>query len=187
MKRLDADKIKQLMELAANVYGTGFWKDIFDPNTMNPFMGDGQEKLQTLKDMMNERHPATKTPNRNSSDRPYASQPLYTNENQTFPLVDIIKKDGKIIIMIDLPGINKEDVQLMVNRNYLIVKGTPKSKVKESDVEIVLYERKHGPFERHIMLPEPTDGSNITAKFHNGVLQVSYPRLEQTGDVIPID
>ncbi|GAA3324457.1 hypothetical protein GCM10020331_052400 [Ectobacillus funiculus] len=56
----------------------------FDPNTMNPFMGDGQEKLQALKDMMNERHPSAKTPNRNSNDRPYASQPLYTNENQTF-------------------------------------------------------------------------------------------------------
>nr|WP_279664428.1 Hsp20/alpha crystallin family protein [Ectobacillus ponti] len=115
-----------------------------------------------------------------------APAPALENTPQ-FPLADIIKKDGKVIVLIDLPGINKEDVQLMMNRNHLVIKGTPKSKVKESDVEIVLYERKHGPFERRILLPEPTDGSNITAKFHNGVLQVSYPIMEQTGEIIPID
>ncbi|MBO9128387.1 Hsp20/alpha crystallin family protein [Bacillus sp. 165] len=185
---MDAEKIKQLMELASNVYGTGFWKDIFDQNTMNPFMGDAQDKMSTLKDMMNGKQtPPVETQGNNISHRPYPNQPAYSNGDPGYPLVDIIKKDGKIIILIDLPGMNKEEVNLMINQNYLIVKGTPKSIIKESEVEVVLYERRHGAFERHIMLPEPTNGSNITAKFYNGVLQVSYPRLEQTGDVIPID
>lgn len=187
---MNEEKLKHLMELASNIYGTDFWKDIFEQNMMGSYMANGQQqKLNNQNDTMASRP----NPPVDSSSKTIGSPqpPNPSNDSsggQRFPLVDMVKKDGMIIILIDLPGVNKEDVQLMVNQNYLIVKGVSKLRLNDGDADVILYERKHGVFDRHILLPVPTDGSNINAKFHNGILEVSYPIPEQAaGEVIPIE
>jgi HSP20 family protein len=183
---VDVEKLKQLMELATNVYGTTFWQDIFDQNYTNQFMGEGQRKIDFLKGVMpNAFQNGGASPTQNPNPYPKKNQDSYNRGE--FPPIDIIKKAGKIIILIDLAGINKEDIQLMFNQDYLIVKGIPGSKFKEGEIEVIYSERQHGAFNRQIPLPEPTDGKNISAKFYNGVLQVSYPLMEQKGDIIPIE
>ncbi|WP_028401085.1 Hsp20/alpha crystallin family protein [Ectobacillus panaciterrae] len=183
---MDVEKLKQLMELAANVYGTNFWQDIFDQNYTNRLMGEGQGKMDFLKGVMpnafeNAGVSSTQNPN------PHSKKNQDLNRRGEFPPIDIIKKAGKIVILIDLAGINKEDIELMFNKDYLIVKGVPGSRFKEGEIEVIYSERQHGAFNRQIPLPEPTDGTNISAKFYNGVLQVSYPLMEQKGDIIPIE
>ncbi len=184
---MNDEKIKRLMELASSMYGTDFWKDIFDQNMMGSLLTNGQQQnnVQTER-TSGQQTPSAGTSSVNMNSFPNPNQPNNTNGEPRFPLVDIIKKNGKIIILIDLPGIKKEEVQLMANQNYLIVKGNSKSNTNEIEGEVLFSERKQGPFERHILLPSPI-GGNISANFQNGVLQVSYPLREEEGEIIPID
>jgi HSP20 family protein len=182
------EKIKRLMELASSMYGTDFWKDIFDQNMMGSLLANGQQQKNNVQtERTSGQHtPPVGTSSVNMNSFPNPNQPNYSNGEPKFPLVDIIKKDGKIIILIDLPGIKKEEVQLKANQNYLIVKGNSKLNINEIGGEVLFSERKQGPFERHILLPSPT-GGNLSANFQNGVLEVSYPLPEEEGEIIPID
>lgn len=95
-----------------------------------------------------------------------------------FPEVDVIQKDNSINFIAELPGINKEDVKIVLEDGVLSISGEKKINVDEKDdVKIYRNERKFGKFERRFKLQEDIDPDNINAKFENGVLTVSVELL----------
>jgi len=95
------------------------------------------------------------------------------------PKVDIYEADKKYNVVLELPGLNKEDVTISINEeNVLIVKGEKKS---ESDLDqrtFHRYERAFGTFERKFTLPENVDRDDIKAKFDNGLLNIEIAQKE---------
>lgn len=104
------------------------------------------------------------------------------------PRVDIIEDENKLYVMAELAGINKEDVKITVNEeNILVIKGEKKAEKgccddKESDKCYLRVERNYGTFSRSFMLPDNIKKDSISAKFDNGVLEIS---LEKEAPVAP--
>lgn len=92
----------------------------------------------------------------------------------SFPRADIYKNDAEVIVLIEMPGACKEDVQLKVLGDRLEVKGViPAPYPKNYNITS---ERFHGPFERTIQLPASVKREGVKAKFTNGLLEVRLPR-----------
>ena len=104
------------------------------------------------------------------------------------PQIELLEKDGNLIVRADLPGIKPEDVRLDVDRGVLTISGERKQETKEEKEGYYHSERTYGTFQRRIALPEPVDPDKIEARCENGVLEITVPNAasKPRGKPIPI-
>ena len=88
---------------------------------------------------------------------------------------DIYEKDGKVHIEMDVPGYNKEDINVDVEDGVLTIEAKKKNEVVDEDKNYYRKERVSGSFKRQFNVGEIND-NEIKAKFNNGVLEVSFPK-----------
>ncbi len=104
------------------------------------------------------------------------------------PLTDVAEENDKVIVTTDLPGIDKENVELSQRDNVLIISA---GKGKEEETEKEGYLRKERSFMRYyreIPLPEGVTEEGATAQLKNGVLTVTLPKTKSlTGKRIQIE
>ncbi len=88
------------------------------------------------------------------------------------PDIDVYQKDGDLCVKADLPGMKKEDVEVLLEDGKLVIKGerSEESKVEEDDYYRA--ERSYGSFYRSIPLPPEIEEDAIQAQFADGVLEV---------------
>lgn len=94
------------------------------------------------------------------------------------PLADIKQTDSEVKIALELPGVNKEDIELEVKDNMLCVKAQRSHEIKEDKKGYFRLERRYQGFHRVIPLPTPVKAGEASAEYKNGVLQVSVPKLK---------
>jgi HSP20 family protein len=95
------------------------------------------------------------------------------------PRVDIKEEADKLIIAADLPGLTREDIQVNVDHNRLVIRGERKFENKEERKGYQRIERSYGRFERTFQLPDVADTAKIAAAYKDGVLTVTLPKLEK--------
>lgn len=106
-----------------------------------------------------------------------------SNENTSIsaftPLVNTREGEFAYHIDVDLPGVDKKDINIDVQENTLTISGTReiKEEVKEEDYYKV--ETSFGKFQRVFTLPENIDSENISASSQNGVLEIVIPKIEK--------
>ncbi len=96
------------------------------------------------------------------------------------PAVDIFETDNHdLVLKAELPGMTREDIEVSVENNTLVLKGTKKfdSEVKEENYRRV--ERTYGTFHRSFTLPNTVDTSKVAADYKNGILTVTLPFREE--------
>lgn len=93
------------------------------------------------------------------------------------PPVDIEEQDDAYVIEAEVPGAKKDDVNIELISNELMVTG----EIKEREREGILRKRTRriGRFEYRVRLPEQVDPDNVEAKLKDGVLSVRVPKHEQ--------
>jgi HSP20 family protein len=93
------------------------------------------------------------------------------------PPVDIEEQDDAYVIEAEVPGVKKDDVNIELISNELMVTG----EIKEREREGILRKRTRriGRFEYRVRLPEQVDPDNVEAKLKDGVLSVRVPKHEQ--------
>jgi HSP20 family protein len=91
------------------------------------------------------------------------------------PRVDILEREGQVVVRADLPGLTKDDIKVELTDNLLTLQGERKLEKKEEREGYYYNERFQGTFYRSIPLPEGVDASKATAEFRNGVLEVAMP------------
>jgi HSP20 family protein len=89
---------------------------------------------------------------------------------------DVVETNEAFELMIDLPGIMPEDVQVEFNDGVLTVSGERKVVEAVEGRKVHRSERRAGPFSRSVKLPE-VDGERISAQFKHGVLTVVAPKI----------
>ncbi|MCK6526524.1 Hsp20/alpha crystallin family protein [Myxococcota bacterium] len=89
------------------------------------------------------------------------------------PEVDVFERDGRLVVRADLPGMGKDDVQVEVAGDTLILRGERKEEREEEREGYYCCERRYGAFTRSIPLPEGVNPDSAEASFRNGVLEVS--------------
>jgi HSP20 family protein len=96
------------------------------------------------------------------------------------PAVDIYETENHdLVIKAELPGIERENIEVVVENSTLILKGEKKfaNEIKEENYRRV--ERTYGTFHRSFTLPSTVDASKVSADFKNGVLTVKLPFKEE--------
>ncbi|KZT05094.1 small heat shock protein [Laetiporus sulphureus 93-53] len=76
----------------------------------------------------------------------------------------------------ELPGLNKENVQIDVHNGALTVSGESKISSERDEHGYAIRERRYGKFQRAIPLPQGIKSDDIKASMDNGVLTVTYPK-----------
>jgi HSP20 family protein len=90
------------------------------------------------------------------------------------PRTDILEKDKQFIIDLELPGIKKDEVNIVLEKGMLSIGGEKKEfDFGEEEISYLKNERYFGKFERKFKLPENIDADSIEAKFEDGILSIS--------------
>jgi len=97
---------------------------------------------------------------------------------ETFP-IDIIDEGDNIKILADLPGFNKEDIEIWIEDGDLVIKAVRKEEKEEKAENYIRRERRFGEVYRKIALPVEVDIDKIKATYNNGVLEIVIPKSEK--------
>jgi HSP20 family protein len=95
------------------------------------------------------------------------------------PRVDIVEDEKAFQIHVAVPGVNKEDFKLDVNDSVLTVSGERKFQKEKKENNVHSLETQYGTFSRSFSLPENVDVANISAKYVNGILEITLPKDEK--------
>jgi HSP20 family protein len=95
------------------------------------------------------------------------------------PAVDIKETADSFVVSAELPGMNKQDIQVELENNTLSIKGERKFERKDEAENYHFVERSYGSFYRSFALPRNIKGEAISAEYKDGVLQVTLPKSEE--------
>jgi len=90
------------------------------------------------------------------------------------PPVDVVLTSEGYEARVDLPGVKPEEIKVVVEEGYLVVRGTKQA--PEAEGRVARRERQFGEFARSVPLPSDADPSQASAKLENGVLTVKIGR-----------
>lgn len=104
------------------------------------------------------------------------------------PPVDIIEKVDEVVLKIDLPEIDQNEIDIKVEDNTLIIQGERKFLKDATGGNYIQIERPYGNFQRTFTIPKIIDQEGIKASYKDGVLRIVLPkRAELTPKQITID
>ena len=103
------------------------------------------------------------------------------------PNVEVLEKEGKLLVRADLPGLTKDDVKVGVTDDVLTLDGERKQEKEEKREGYFRSERSYGAFYRAIPLPDGVKADGIVANFRNGVLEVAMPLVKEEKKVKKIE
>lgn len=87
------------------------------------------------------------------------------------PVGNIAEQDGKVMLRLEMPGVTKDNVELKIENDQLIVRG--KRHAEEADVRFVLRERPYGDYFQSFTLEDTVDRDKVEAAMEQGVLTVT--------------
>lgn len=107
------------------------------------------------------------------------SSPTDRKTHQFSPDFDVWETQNGIILASELPGVERDDIDISVEGNVLTLKGNKKTpELGEKDL-LLVRERSYGEFSRSIKLPYRVNPDQVEAKFKNGVLSIKLNRPEE--------
>tara|TARA_X000001036_G_scaffold430685_1_gene463765 strand:+ start:1150 stop:1578 length:429 start_codon:yes stop_codon:yes gene_type:complete len=109
---------------------------------------------------------------------------LERNQNWT-PEVSIFENDKLYTVTMDIPGVEKKDVNIEVEGSCLTVSGKRDEK-NEKDMSLYYSQTRYGNFSRTFNLPEEIGVEKISAKYKNGTLILTLPKMEKINNSINI-
>lgn len=92
------------------------------------------------------------------------------------PDAEVVESDGALHIECELPGLEREEVEILVDESTLVVKGERRRPDQDSEGSWTLLERPFGAFCRRFELPSGLDLDNIGAELADGVLRIHLPK-----------
>jgi HSP20 family protein len=112
--------------------------------------------------------------------RPWWPERWFTaDELGAAPTIDLYEEKNDIVVKAELPGIDKNNIEVSLTDHTLTIKGEKK---KEEEVKKENYyrsERSYGSFLRTLELPQEVHADKVKASFKNGVLEVRMAKTEE--------
>lgn len=96
------------------------------------------------------------------------------------PRVDVVDREADVLVRAELPGVDKKDLEVSVTDNTVTIKGSTRHEEKEQKGDYYRSEISRGSFSRSVVLPAIVDGTQGSATFKDGVLELALPKLEKT-------
>lgn len=97
-----------------------------------------------------------------------------------FPKMDVIDRDKELVIKAELPGIDKEDIDVSIANNRLLVKAKSRHEEKEEKGDFIKQEIRSSEVYRSVQLPGEVDDDKVKTSFKNGLLELTIPKKEKS-------
>ena len=98
---------------------------------------------------------------------------FFGSDSGFFPRVDILEAEKELKINVELPGLKREEVKLVIENGLLSISGKKEKESENKDeLNILRSEIYHGSFNRNFQLSEEYDSENIKAEFEDGTLSI---------------
>lgn len=101
-----------------------------------------------------------------------------TNRDSFVPGIDISETDNQFLITAELPGMNKDDIDISLDNGRLSISGERKFEKEEEGKKFHRVETQYGSFNRSFQLPDNIDEESIKATYENGLLNISLDKSE---------
>jgi HSP20 family protein len=92
------------------------------------------------------------------------------------PAVDVYEDSKKVVLKLEVPGIDEKDLDIRVENNTLTVKGERKFEKEEKEENFHRIERRYGTFYRAFTLPSTVDTEHVQANYQNGILKLELSK-----------
>lgn len=97
---------------------------------------------------------------------------------RTRPSIDLFEEKDDVVVKAELPGIDKDNIEVNLTDQTLTIKGEKKKEEEVKEENYYRAERSYGSFLRTVDLPTEVRADKVTASFKNGVLEVRMPKTE---------
>jgi HSP20 family protein len=98
---------------------------------------------------------------------------------EKMPNVNVIDRDGEVVVEAELPGVDKDDLDVSLSENTVTIKASTRKEEEKEEGEYHRREISAGFFSRTLPLPAPVQGDKVKAEFKNGLLKVTLPKAEE--------
>ena len=95
------------------------------------------------------------------------------------PPVDVIEESERLVFRAELPGVDRNDIDIRVENGTLVLRGEKKQEKDVTDESAHRVERYYGSFSRSFVLPTSINAEKISATYRDGVLEVVLPKAEE--------
>jgi HSP20 family protein len=95
------------------------------------------------------------------------------------PAVDMYETVDALVVVAELPGLDEKDIHLSITGDVLRVRGERQWNQEVKPESRYRGERWYGKFERTLPLPMPVQADKVTAKYRDGVLTITLPKIEE--------
>jgi HSP20 family protein len=96
------------------------------------------------------------------------------------PKVDVVDRPEEVLVRAEVPGVNKEDLEVSVTGNLFTIKGKTRHEEKEEKGDYYRCEVSQGSFSRTLTLPAEVNEAGAKAQLKDGVLEVTLPKAEKS-------
>ena len=90
--------------------------------------------------------------------------------------MDVFDREDRVMVKVELPGVDKDDIDISVVGDVLTIKGERKAEEEVKHEDYYCCERYRGSFRRTVQLPADVDTEKIEASYENGVLEITLPK-----------
>jgi len=95
--------------------------------------------------------------------------------------IDVFEEEEALVVKAELPGVEKEDLDISLEGDSLLIRAEKKAEKKENAEGRIyyIYERWYGSYSRRLTMPFPVNAEEAGATFQDGVLEIRLPRAEE--------
>ena len=110
------------------------------------------------------------------------------SDSAWIPNVDVLERPDRLVVRIELPGVDPANLSVTVHGGDLILRGEKRKPRPDSDGEVHLAERSFGRFRRSIHLGVPVNTRQADARLADGLLRIEFPKVpNRRGEEVPIE
>lgn len=95
------------------------------------------------------------------------------------PSIDMYDKKDEIVVKAEIPGVEKENINISLTNSTLTIKGEMKKEEETKEEDYYYSERSYGSFGRMLSLPAKVQADKIKASFRNGILEIHLPKAAE--------
>jgi HSP20 family protein len=111
--------------------------------------------------------------------RDFFRRPILEEGEVLEPAVEVAESDGEVTVKMQVPGVEKDQLQLTVDDDRLTIRGETRKESEEKRKNYYSQEIRYGAFQRTVPLPVEVDATKASAALKDGVLKVTLPKSRQ--------
>jgi HSP20 family protein len=96
------------------------------------------------------------------------------------PKVDVVDREKEVLVRAEVPGVDKDKLDISITENTVTIKGTAHYEEKEEKGEYYRCETSQGSFARTVTLPAEVDSEHARATYKDGILELTVPKVKKS-------